>query len=247
MRSLLAVAFLFGFPLAVAASDGLSNAVAARALLGSSVWSRIARIENTESPREFRRSPYLREVYALVFELSGILWFYCDSNGTQSLSLRTASADIDKADPGPLFTAIDHGFTRWAWINDEQSALRVAAAVPPNACFIESVAALFRRVAAGREVDAPKLLSYYINTPSGWRGHTVLVFRDGEDLAALDPEFSERAVRLPSILGGDPRAWSSYLRGGPVGSARTLAIKSPSISVSTDKWASMSRPPIPAG
>jgi hypothetical protein len=247
MRSLLAVAFLLGFPLAATASDGLSSAVAARSLLGPTVWSRIARIENTESPREFRRSPYPREMYALVFELSGILWFYSDSNGTQSLSLRTGSLAADKSSPGPLFLAIDRGFTRWSWANDEQGARRVASAVPPNACFIESVAALFHRVASGRQANAPRLLSYYVSTPSGWRGHTVLVFRDGEGMAALDPEFSERPIRLPSILGGDPRAWSSYLKGGPVSSARTLAIESPSVCGSADQWASLPRPPVPAG
>jgi hypothetical protein len=247
MRSFLAVAFLFGSPLGSTASDGLSSAVAARALLGPTVWSRIARIDNTESPREFRRSPYPREVYALVFELSGILWFYSDSNGTQSLSLRSGSLKADKSDPGPLFLAVDRGFTRWSWANGERGAQGAAPVVPPNACFIESIAALFHRVANGLEANAPELLSFYVSTPSGWRGHTVLVFRDGEGMAAFDPEFPGRPIRLPSILGGDPRAWSSYLRGGPVGSARTLAIESPSVSGTADQWASIPRPPIPAG
>jgi hypothetical protein len=204
------------------------------------------RIENTESLREFRRSPYPREVNALVFELSGILWFYCDSNGTQSLSLRTGSLAVDKADPGPLLQAIDRGFTRWSWVDDEMGP-RKSSGVPPNACFIESVSALFRRVAAGGRADAPKLLSYYMNTPAGWRGHTVLVFGDKDGLSALDPEYSQRPIRLPSILGGEPKAWSEYLRGGPIAAARTLPIESATVQEAPDQWATMPRTPIPAG
>jgi hypothetical protein len=247
MRGLLLSALLFGTPWVASASDGLSSALAARSLLGAKVWARPVRIGNTESTREFARSPYPREVYGLVFELSGILWFYCDSNGTQSLSRRTGSLAADKADPGPLFLAIDRGFTRWSWVNDQGDPARPSLGVPPNACFIESVAALFRRVAAGGQADAPRLLSYYVDTPSGWRGHTVLVFGDRAGLAALDPEFSGRPVRLPSILGQDPKAWSAYLRGGPIVSARTLAVESPTVSESSDQWASLPRKPVPAG
>src|SRR5580698_5691605 len=150
MRSLLLAAVLLGIPRVVSASEGLSSARAARTLLGPTVWSRVVRIENTESKQEFRRSPYPREVFALVFELSGYLWFHSDCNGTQSLSLRSGSLGIDKAEPGPLFLAIDHGFTRWSWVDDMAAPQRQAPA-PPNACFIESVAALFRRVAVGGE------------------------------------------------------------------------------------------------
>jgi hypothetical protein len=206
----------------------------------------VVRIENTESKQEFRRSPYPREVFALVFELSGYLWFYSDCNGTQSLSLRSGSLGIDKAEPGPLFLAIDHGFTRWSWVDDMAAPQRQAPA-PPNACFIESVAALFRRVAVGGEAASPRLLSYYVYTPSGSRGHTVLIFKEGDGLAALDPEFSDRPVHLPSILGEDPKAWSTYLWGGPVASARTLAVESPTVAESSGQWASLPRKPIPAG
>jgi hypothetical protein len=247
MRSLLAAALLLGISRVASASEGLSSALDARTLLGPAVWARVVRIENTESQREFRRSPYPREVYALVFELSGILWFYSDSNGTQSLSLRTASLGRDKADPGPLFLAIDRGFTRWAWVDEAPVPGRQPHGAPPNACFIESVAALFHRVAAGGEASAPRLLFYYVNTPSGRRGHTVLVFNDRDGLAALDPEFSDRPVRLPPMLGGDPKAWSEYLRGGPTVSARTLPVESPTVPDSSGQWASMPRVPVPAG
>jgi hypothetical protein len=247
MRRLLLAALLLGIPWVASASEGLSSALAARALLGPSVWSRVVRIENTESRQEFRRSPYPREVFALVFELSGLLWFYTDSNGTQSLSLRSGSLGIDKAEPGPLFLAIDRGFTRWSWVDDAAALRRQPPEAPPNACFIESVAALFRKVAGGGEAAEPRLLSYYVDTPSGWRGHTVLVFKDRDGLAALDPEFSERPVRLPPILGEDPKAWSSYLWGGTIASARTLAVESPTVPESSGQWASMPRTPVPAG
>jgi hypothetical protein len=75
------------------AADGLSDAVAARRLLGPDVWSRIARIENAPAHGLERRTPYPPTVYALVFEMSDILWFYCDADGPQSLSRRYGSVE----------------------------------------------------------------------------------------------------------------------------------------------------------
>ncbi|HEY4990003.1 MAG TPA: hypothetical protein VII09_09360, partial [Opitutaceae bacterium] len=97
-----------------AVPDGLADAVAARAMLGSETWARLVLIRNANPGVGWSRGVYPRTVYAVVFEMSGILWFYTDTNGTQSLSLTLGTLDRDKAAPGRLFRAIDRGFTRWS-------------------------------------------------------------------------------------------------------------------------------------
>ena len=62
---------------AVLRGDPLDHAQRARAMLGAGIWSRVIRIENVSAG-----SRYPATVYALVFELSGILWFYTDIDGT---------------------------------------------------------------------------------------------------------------------------------------------------------------------
>src|SRR5580698_4757854 len=82
----------------VAAPEGLADARAARAMLGGLIWSRLVRIENTAPQTGWHRSAYPRVVYAVVFEVSGILWFYTATDGTQSLSLTRGTAARDEAD-----------------------------------------------------------------------------------------------------------------------------------------------------
>ena len=212
----------------MSASDGLSSALAARSLLGPAIWARVVRIETAGPQGMLGGGAHPRAMYALVFELSGILWFYEESSGTQSLSLTTGSLEADKADPGPLLRAIERRLAAWSWAPEETDSRARRSQTPPNACFIESVAALSRRLSAGGEARSPRLLSYYVDTPSGRRGHTVLVFGAGDGVSAVDPEVSERPMKIPAHLGWDPRTLSAYLRGGPVADARTLAISSPS-------------------
>lgn len=224
--------------------DGLEDAVAARAILGGENWARIVRIENSRPSAVWRRGPYPRTVYALVFELSGILWFYTDVDGTQSLSLTRGTVARDEANPGPLFKAIDPGFTSWSWVEPPQR--RVPATVRPrNACFEESVGALNRRLAAGGEAATPSLLSYYVDTPGGRLGHTVLLFRTTAGLSAVDPDSSEHPIAVPGDIGSDPRALSIFLRGGPVAAARTIPVPSPQRG--RGEWASLPEPAAPAG
>jgi len=211
--------------------SGLADARAAQAMLGGASWSRVLRIEN-----KGRRGPYPKIVYALAFELAGILWFYTDADGTQSLSLRRGRLAEDEADLGPLLRAIDPGFAAWEPVDGAAAAAAAAAAgsgAPrpdplPNGCFIDSVAALRRLGFGGERADRPRLLSYYADTPSGRLGHTVLVYSTGDGSRAIDPDLSDRPIRLPAGLEGDPRALARYLRGGEVAAARVLAIPGPS-------------------
>ena len=221
--------------------DGLPDAFAARAMLGPAIWARVVRIDNGEARGADRRMRYPITVYALVFELSGILWFYTDADGTQSLSLRLGSLEADKADPGPLLRAISDRFGRWAWV-DRPRDLRLPAGGPPNACFIRCVAALRRRIDSGDAADAPRLLLYYVNASASRLGHTVLIFGDGGGLEALDPERSERPLALPAGLGSEARSVARYLREGPVSAARMLAITDVPGGRPAGRWAALSGP-----
>jgi hypothetical protein len=224
MRVLFCLAFALSVGGRAPASDGLSDARAARSILGPSVWSRIARIENPVPRGPLGRRPYPKTVFALIFELSGILWFYTDADGTQSLSVSRGSLDADEADPGPLFLNIDAGFARWSWVDDRSGDRSAVCAVPPNGCFIASAAAYFRRIALGNRMEAPELLLYYVDTPGGRRGHTVLVFEAEHGLSAVDPDVSPRAVRIPAYVGSNPRSLAAYLRDGPIAVVRVLPI-----------------------
>jgi hypothetical protein len=243
------VLFLLALALAAAAAaragvrpapDALAHALAARALLGPDPWARVVRIDNGGAGRGRTRTVYPRTVYAMVFELSGILWFYCDADGTQSLSLRTGTLEADKADPGPLLRAVSPGFGAWAWV-DSSGWAAPSGVSPPNACFLDCVAALRRRAASGAEAATPRLLTFYADTPAGRRGHTVLLFGAGGAEQALDPARSPAPVALPAGLGGDPRAISRYLRGGEVAAARELPLRLPPAPGAGWRWAE--RPP----
>jgi hypothetical protein len=206
------------------AADGLSDAVAARRLLGPDVWSRIARIENAPAHGLERRTPYPPTVYALVFEMSDILWFYCDADGTQSLSRRYGSVEADKADPGPLFRAISGKFGPWSWVDNSVDSVEAAAHAPPNACFIECIAELRRRSQLGKQTGLPRIFFVYEDTPTGRLGHTLLVFQSGYGLSAIDPDFSSTPKQIPARVGTEVRAISSYVIGRAVDEARELPI-----------------------
>jgi hypothetical protein len=228
------------------APGGLQDALAARALLGDRVWARPLRIDNNGRKGALRRSEYPRTVYALAFELSGILWFYTDTNGTQSLSLTLGTLERDKADPGPLIRAIDPGFASWSWMDDPPGAWGATTRDPPNACFVKSIAALFRRMDAGSEAESPQLLSYYAAVPKV-RGHTVLLFRTRDGLSAIDADASEKPISLPAFLGSNLRSIAAFLRGGPVAATSTLPIRYQGKLPAPSQFAAVPSRPTPAG
>ena len=110
----------------------------------------------------------------------------------------------------------------WSWIEPKGAA--PALRHPANACFIESLAVLLRRMETGEEARSPRLLSYYVRTPTAVYGHTVLVFQTARGLEAVDPGVSGDAVDIPREVGTDPMALSAFLRGKRVSSARALSI-----------------------
>lgn len=163
-------------------NPGLAHARRAQALLGPDTWSQVLSIENRGGA-----SRYPRTVHALVFELAGILWFYTETDGTQSLSTHAGRLEEDKANLGALLLEIDRGFARWKVLPADATPHSPRALRLRNGCFIESVAHLRQRIAAGEEIRRPQLLSYYANTGARLAGHTVLTYETAAGIQVIDP------------------------------------------------------------
>jgi len=189
----------------------------ASAMLGPTLWKRVIRIENAST-----RSPYPRTLGAAVFEMGGILWFYTATDGTQSLSLRRGHALQDEQDLGPLLTQIDPGFTRWQY-DSEAPGRDESGPVPPNACFIQSIAILRRSLSAGIGAGHARLLSYYVALPTGLMGHTVLYLESGRDQVIIDPLKERRPFIVRTANPADPLCVASCIR-RDVAKARWVAI-----------------------
>ena len=191
----------------------LEQADRAQRLLGRETWSRIIAIEH-DSPR----SAYPRAFHALVFELSGILWFYTPLDGTQSFSLHVGDLEGEKADFTPLVRAIEPGFVRWHTV-DEAAVTAGPGVTLSNGCFIDSIVALRERLARGEVLTMPRLVSYYVDTPSGLRGHTVLAFEQAGQVVVYDAARPKRVVMLPAQR-AEVGALARAAHGARVGSAR---------------------------
>lgn len=227
--------------------DGLADALAARALLGPDVWARVIRIENTGNRGLERRMPYPATTYALVFEYSGILWFYCGEDGTQSLSVRLGSLEADKSNPGPLLRAISPRFVSWEWAEVPGGQAPGGREPPANDCFIECLAILRERAAAATEPCSPSLLFFYVDTPEGRIGHTVLLLQGSKGLAAVDPDRPGHTIRVPAPASADARSAAQFLRGGAVASARELPLQPIGMQPPGKKWTALSPARVPAG
>ncbi|HUR58333.1 MAG TPA: hypothetical protein VM029_11525 [Opitutaceae bacterium] len=201
------------------AASSLEHARRAQALLGSDVWSQVLRIENAS-----RGGRYPHTVHALVFELAGLLWFYTDSNGTQSFSLHRDRVAEEKADFAPLLHDIEPGFARWSVVTGPPPRISHPRPPLPNACFIESVAALRARLTANAPARNARLLSYYTGTRTGTNGHTVLAYENGNVVEILDPAQPGRVFRFPLADSTDPLALARHIEGPEVARARVLAL-----------------------
>ena len=203
--------------LATTATGSLDHARRAQSLLGPNLWSRLIRVTNVAV-----HSIYPATVYALIFEEAGILWFYTDTDGTQSLSRHLDRLAEEKGDFGPLLRAIEPGFVDYLVLPDSPpdnpAAIRGAL---PNGCFIESLAALGERLARGDAIERARLLSCYVDTPLGPRGHTVLTFETADGLFLLDPARSPEPRSVPRAWQDDAMALAgAALEGAKITRAR---------------------------
>jgi hypothetical protein len=201
-----------------ARGDGsLHYARQASAMLGPSLWKKVIQIDNSST-----ESRYPRTLGAVVFEMGGILWFYTATDGTQSLSLRRNHALEDEQNLGPLLTHIDPGFSRWQYDSIPPSPDE-SGSVPPNACFIQSIALLRHRLLAGLGAENARLLSYYVTFPTGIRGHTVLYIESGKRQVIIDPLRDRKALAVRSANPADPLCVAYCIR-HDVASARWVPI-----------------------
>lgn len=190
------------------AASSLDHAQRAQALIGQERWSQVLRIENVN-----RESVYPREVYALVFELGGLLWFYTDSDGTQSLSLRANELATEKKELLRLLRAIDPGFSRYEIVAPPARAERLSKRKPlPNGCLIESYAQLRARLAAGESIANARLLSVYYRTNGRRAGHTLLAYETPDGTYVFDPDRPAFNRRLSATLGANPLEVGRALR-----------------------------------
>lgn len=184
----------------VARADSLENAQRARALLGPEIWSQLIRVENTAE-----KSKYPKTVYALVFELSGLLWFYTDTDGTQSFSLHRHNLAAEKANFAPLLQEIDPGFVRWDVVPADSAIVSPAGAgALPNGCLIESFAAARKLEASGVEVWNAQLVSFYFDAAGTLVGHTVLAYEGRKGAFLVDPNHPDKPVRVGKRLPEKP-------------------------------------------
>jgi hypothetical protein len=186
-------------------------------MLGPTLWKRVVRVHNSSVG-----SRYPATFGAVVFEMGGILWFYTSTDGTQSLSLRRGRAWEDEHDLSPLLAHIDSGFSHWEY-DSEGHGSEAKGPVPPNACFIQSIALLRQSLSAGVGVEHMRLLSYYVDLPSGLKGHTVLYLETNKGPTIIDPLMQRRPMRIHSVNRSDPTSVAHCIR-NDVASARWVPI-----------------------
>jgi hypothetical protein len=215
--------FLFLLAASVLRADRLLDQVrSAQATLGTDVWSRVIRVENETQP-----SRYPRTLHALVFEFGGILWFYTPVDGTQSFSLHRDRLEEEKSDFGPLLKDVDPGFVRWTVVAGTGRSRPRRGGELPNGCFIDSVAALHDRRKRGEVVGEPRLLSYYVATPDGMSGHTVLALISPDRVEVIDAAESARPRSFARPMGGDAAGLAMVLAGETVVKARWIPAAEP--------------------
>lgn len=188
---------LFHFLLASAFADsGLQAARRAQELLGPETWSRLVRIENTRI-----RNAYPKTLYAVVFEFAGILWFYTESDGTQSFSLWANRLNEEKANFREGLRQIDPGFSKYSIVEDN-GASPVLTGELPNGCFIESLVAGRERLAQSNDINQARLVMYYANDRVA--GHCVLAYETGQGIFVLDPTRDKAPHRVGDHWPRDP-------------------------------------------
>jgi hypothetical protein len=205
----------------------------AAAMLGPTLWKQVLRVHNSS-----RESRYPRSFGAVVFEMGGILWFYTATDGTQSLSIRLGRAKEDEQDLRPLLSNIDPGFTHWESDLGGDSPGEKDA-VPPNACFIQSVALLRNSLSLGIHIEHVRLLSYYVSFPTGLRGHTVLYLETDKGPTIIDPLKQRRPLHVQGADTKDPRCVAYRIR-HDVAYARWVPISPSDFPVGRDESAQFS-------
>lgn len=190
------VLFLVGLPLAFgnATPADLAHLVRARSLIGQDAWASVLEI-TTSDPRQPRET-------ALAFEFADAIWFYRPERGTESLSRHWNNVAAERRNLLALLQSIDPTYTSYRELPaNELQTVHSSTGELPNGCFVES-AAESKRVFATTGASKAVLLSYYVNTPQGQRGHTVLCYQDATGTHLFDPADGD-TKRVPALSFGD--------------------------------------------
>jgi hypothetical protein len=172
---------LVGLPVALGNSSPreLAALVRAREVLGAESWAAALQLKATQPGRA--------DDNALVFEFAGALWFYRPVDGTQSLSRHWNNVAADRERLLELLQGIDPTYQDYReYTASELATVPMLHGELPNGCFIES-AGEARRLARGAEAVNGCLLSYYVRTKDGLRGHTVLCYENTAGTHVYDP------------------------------------------------------------
>lgn len=181
-------------PLGAYPSD-LVSAFWGKVLLGPHTWSRVVRIENSAPTARYPAS-----FHALVFELEGILWLYAESDGTQSLSRELGRLGRDRDEFLQLVRQLSPGFSQVVDASaDEPPLLALVENKLPRGCFLYSVLNWRRLEAEHPGLRSSQLLTFYVNTADGLRGHTVLLYRFGRRTFLFDPASTVAERELPPL------------------------------------------------
>ncbi|MSU65641.1 MAG: hypothetical protein EXS38_05985 [Opitutus sp.] len=208
----------------VRADVSLAHARQAQALLGPEVWSQIIHIEN-----QARGSRYPRSLHALVFEFTGLLWFYTSTDGTQSLSLHYDRLAAEKANLGPLLRDIEPGFECWGVVARDELAPVAGVPTLSNGCFVASVTELRRLLAEGVSMTSPQLLLYYDGAYPNGPGHTVLAYESEGGMRVFDPLQPDTVLQFWGGLMRNPIDLARALGGPRVSKTRSLPLALPAI------------------
>jgi hypothetical protein len=174
------------------------------------------------------KSLYPPVVFALVFEAGSILWFYTDTEGTQSFSLHRDNLAAEKADFSQLLTAIEPGFQRYSILEDMPAVKNELIGPLPNGCLIESVASVQWLIDRGETIDRANLVSFYFELDGERKGHTVLAYENEAGAFLVDPTPRPRRIHVGEKLPDNPlvlaQKWQRHV---PVQNARRFALSLP--------------------
>lgn len=188
-----------GLGAGAACADSRESAFWGKELLGPDTWSRVVLVENAEPIVRFPS-----RFYGLVFEFEGVLWFYTESDGTQSLSQQFGQIRADKKNYLSLVRELHHGFARITdAASDEPPLASLLDNTLPRGCFLYCLLN-WRRLEKLGAPSRAQLLTYYVNAVDGPRGHTLLLYQYGKKHYLYDPADTELERPLLTPPPDDP-------------------------------------------
>lgn len=206
MKRLLSLLLILTFAALLQASEGLPDVLGARRLLSAKTWSEIVHVVRRGGGGQSAPTDF----YALAFEFNRMLCLYCPFEGTRILSSEPGHSDEEKQSLPQLMRK------QWPdllFTTQPSNPVRAEpAAVPANACFVQSVSAWQQLADKPGSAEHAVLLSYYWRESAALRGHTVLLLDWEKQAYAVDLTRADRQYRpIPKDLRGDPAAIARLL------------------------------------